>query len=101
MPGIVIEDLGGGDNCINFVDDELWDQIVALDRGIKADTYAEIVKCLCSADPELKYPPYPQFENAPMRKGKVLRCLYTQDFVIELPDEEIEVGRIRGVLTLP
>jgi len=101
MPGIVIENLGDGDNCIKLVDNELWDQIAALDHDTDVDVYAEIVKCLCSADPEITYPPYPEFENAPVRKGKVIRCLYTQDFVIERPDEEINFGLIRGVLTLP
>jgi hypothetical protein len=101
--GILMFDLGGGDNAFHFVDEERWDQIKAAqhaivhaERGWK-DKFVDLTRWLTSDNsPETCHP-----EGAPDRKGKLLASYFCQSYVLETSDGILPVqGELLGILTL-
>ena len=98
--GIVVNNLGGGDASYTFVDEERWSQIVALNDtlnepgGLKRGPLMEVVMWLTSAPGEEVDPP----PNPPEPRGKILKQVFTQTFVMEAVDLQ---GTLIGILTYP
>jgi hypothetical protein len=100
--GIVMFDLSGGDFAVHFVNRERWEQIrethAAIDESESRweNRFNEIVGWLtCDDETEINAP-----TDAPVRRGSLLKTIYTQTFVIESVNGGVE-GRLLGVLTLP
>lgn len=98
--GIVVFDLNGGDAAYHFVDQERWEQVVAVhnagDDGASgwADQACEVAGWLTSdGSPETDRP-----EGAPDRKGALLKTCFTQTFVVEQVGLQ---GELLGILTFP
>jgi len=102
MPGLIIQDQGGGDHHWTVVDDKLWKQIQGLPggEGNTIGSWAEVVEWLCCDDPDVDRSSEAEAAigcTGIERHGKILKKFFTQRYVFEVK----KLDSILGILVLP
>ena len=96
--GIIVSDLGDGDASYTFVDEERWEQIVALNEtlneSLSKDDLIEYVGWLTSIPSDEVDRP----KGSPDGRGTILKRVFTQTFSVEPVDVQ---GQLIGIITFP